>query len=117
MPAGKAVHHVEPLAGVEVIDGTLAVHLEAVLVHREIHRPPPHVVFRGGMFDHALVLRRAAGLCAGVSAQRAGVGDGGPRLVADGVLVENGVREVAVDVFDGDAVGREVEAVDAGAHG
>ena len=67
--------------------GALAVDGEGVRVARDVHRPPPDVLLRVRMFDDALVLGRAAGLCPGVGDERAVLGDAGVLLVADGVLV------------------------------
>ena len=118
MPTCEGVDDIKTLAGVEVVDGAFAIELKAAFVHRHVDRPPPHVLLRVGVPDHALILRRAAGLCAGVSDQCAGVGDGRTGLVADGMLIEFGGREVAVDDFHRDAVRREIEWRRArGAHG
>ena len=109
IPAGEAVETVEPLACVEVVERALAVDRERVLVERDVHRPPPDVVLRCGILDDALVLRRAAGLHAGVGDERAVLGDARVLLEADRVLVERARREVVVDLGDGEAVSGEVE--------
>ena len=56
------------------------------------------------MLDDALVLRRAAGLGAGVGDERAVLGDARVLLVTNRVLVERARRQVAVDLGDGEAV-------------
>ena len=109
VPAREAVEAVEPLARVEVIERALAVDFEGVRVARDVHRSPPDVVLRVGMLDDALVLRRAAGLRAGVGDERAVLRDARVLLVADRVLVERARRKVVVDFGDGEAVGGEIE--------
>ena len=104
IPAGEAVEAIEPLARVEIVERALAVDLEGVLVARDVHRPPPDVVLRGGMLDDALVLRRAAGLRAGVGDERAVLRDARVFLETNRVLVERARREVVVNFGDGEAV-------------
>ena len=69
------------------------------------------------MLDDALVLRRAAGLRAGVGDERAVLRDARVLLEADRVLVERARREVVVDLGDGEAVGGEIEGGGCRAHG
>ena len=70
-----------------------------------------------GMLDDALVLRRAAGLGAGVGDERAVLRDARVFLETDRVLVERARREVVVDFGDGEAVRGEVEGGGCRAHG
>ena len=109
VPAGEAIEAVEPLARVEVVEGALAIDFEGVLVAWDVHRTPPDVVLRRGILDDTLVLRRAAGLRAGVGDKRAVLRDARVLLVAYRVFVERAGREVAVDFSYGEAVFGEIE--------
>ena len=62
-----------------------------------------------GCFDDALVLRRAAGLCARVGDERAVLRDAGVLFVPDRMLVERAGREVAMDRRNGEAVAGKIE--------
>jgi hypothetical protein len=57
VPSCETVEAVKSLACVEVVERTLPVDLEGVLVEGDINRPPPNIVLRGGILDYALVLR------------------------------------------------------------
>ncbi|KAG5459155.1 MAG: hypothetical protein BJ554DRAFT_478 [Olpidium bornovanus] len=88
--AGKAVEDVETVAGVEVVDGTLAVDHEGVFVELGVHRAPPHVVTRHAVLHDSLVAGTPAGLVARGGDQSAGRGEEGARLVPQSVLVKDG---------------------------
>ncbi len=60
---------------------------------------PPHGVLGRRVDDGVLVLRRTAGVMAGLGAERA-AGDDGRLAVADRVLVERGCGEVPMDRFE-----------------
>ncbi len=108
IPAGEAVEAIEPLARVEVVERALAVDLEGVLVERNVHRSPPDVVLGFGVLDDALVLRRAAGLRAGVGDEGAVLRDARILLEANRVLVERAGRKIVVDLGDCETVDRKV---------
>ena len=109
IPAREAVETIEPLACVEVVEGALAVDLERVFVERDVDRPPPDVLLRGGMFDDALVFGRAASLHAGVGDKRAVLRNARVFLEANRVLVERAWRKVVMDLRYGQSVGGQVE--------
>ena len=111
IPAREAVEAIEPLARVEVVERALAVDLEGVRVARDVDRAPPDVVLRVGMLDDALVLRRAAGLRAGVSDERAVLRDARVFLEPDRVLVERTRRQVAVNLAHIEFVGLKIESL------
>lgn len=95
VPAGETVEDVDVLTGVEVVDGTLTVDLEGVLVEGNVDRAPPDVVLGGLLVDDTLVLGRTAGLLAGEVDQSSGRGDDGT-LVDDGILVKGSDGGVAL---------------------
>lgn len=97
IPSGKAVEDVDVVAGIEVIDGTFAVNLECVLVHLNVDRAPPDVIFTRLFVDDALVLGAPAGLLTGEVDERTGGGDDGA-LVFDGIFVELGGGGVALEL-------------------
>lgn len=70
IPAGVTVKDVDKLAGVEVVDRTLTVDLERVLVHLDVDGTPPDVVLGGLFIDDTLVLGRTTSLLAGKVDQR-----------------------------------------------
>lgn len=96
--ASEAIKDVDVLAGVQVVDGTLAVDLERVLVHLDVDGTPPDVVLARLLKDDTLVLGRATGLLPGEVDQGSRGGDDGA-FVADGVFVELRDRGVALDVL------------------
>ena len=84
--AGERVDDVE-VAAAEVLDGLLAQPVEVRLRDLGVDVPPPDPVLGAGLADDELVLRRAAGVLAGVHVERAALGN--PPLAAlDGVVVE-----------------------------
>ena len=109
VPAREAVEAVHPVAGVEVVQGALAVDGKRLVVERDVHRPPPDVGLRVRMPDDALVLGRAAGLRPGVGNEGAVLGDARVLLVADGVLVEPARWKIMVNLPDRDPVCLEIE--------
>ena len=111
VPAGEAVEAVQALAGVEVVLGAFAVDRKRLRVERDVHRPPPDVLFRSRVLDDPLVLGRPAGLGARVGDQRAVVGDAGILLVTNGVLVERAQRQVAVNLGHRQFVVFQVECI------
>ena len=104
VPAGEAIEAIEAFARVEIIDRPLAIDVERVRLHGNIHRTPPDIGFGLGMADDPLVLRRATRLDAGVCHQRAVLGDTGILFVPDRVLIERAWREVVMDLVHGDPV-------------
>jgi hypothetical protein len=62
IPTGVAVGDVQPLVGVEVVDGPLQVDQEVVLLERDVDGTPPDPVSRIRMNGDTLVARAAPGL-------------------------------------------------------
>ena len=94
IPAGKAVDHVEPFPGIQVVEGPLAVDQERVLVERNVDGAPPDVFLAFRVFDDALVGRAASRLGAGGAGQRPAADDGRPGIVAHRLLVEHRRRRI-----------------------
>ena len=110
IPSRETVETVEPLARVEVIERALAVDFKRVLVERDVHRPPPDILLRRGILDHALVLRRPASLHAGVGDKGAVLGDARVFLETNRMLVECARRKVVIHFCDGETMLAEVES-------
>eukprot|EP00967_Tisochrysis_lutea_P157851 scaffold321349_cov30-Tisochrysis_lutea.AAC.2 len=62
VPARVSVDHINPVLGVEVVDGSLSVDHVRLLRQLDVDSPPPDVVDRSRLLDDALVLGRAARL-------------------------------------------------------
>lgn len=77
VPSSIAVKDIDELAGVEVVDRTLAVDLERVLVHLDVDRAPPDIILGGLLVHDTLVLGRTTGLLAGEVDQSTRRGDDG----------------------------------------
>src|SRR5579864_6745551 len=103
MPASKRVNDVNPFAGIEIVDGALAVDVENLFVHGKIQLSPPHVLFGIRFLDDPLILRRASRLGAGIGNESARISDGRTGLVTNGVLVKQRGGRIAKDSLDGDA--------------
>lgn len=97
LPTGEAVKDVDVLAGVEVVDGTLSIDLEGVLVHLDIDGSPPDVVLGGVLEDDSLVLWRSTSLLTGEVDQCAVAGNDSS-LLGDRILVQCSNRSVALEV-------------------
>ncbi len=97
VPACETVKDIDVVTGVEVVDGTLTVDLEGVLVHLDVDGAPPDVVLGGLLVDDTLVLGRTTGLLTGVVDQGTGGRDDGT-LLLDGVLVKLGNGSVTLEV-------------------
>ena len=95
VPAGETIKDVDVLTGVEVVDRTLTVDLEGVLIEGNVDRAPPDVVLGSLLVDDTLVLRRTAGLLAREVDQSARRRDDGT-LVDDGILVKGSDGGVAL---------------------
>src|SRR5262249_37742211 len=85
---------------VQVVERALAVDGEGVGVERDVHWPPPDILFRLRMFNDALVFGRATGLGARIRDQRAVFGDARVLFVTDGVFVERARGKVTVHLAD-----------------
>ena len=109
IPAGETVEAIQAFPRVEVVESALAIDFEGVLIARDIHGPPPDVLLGCGILNHALVVRRTAGLRTGISDERAIVRDAGVFLIMNRVHVELARREVAVNFGDRETVGGEIE--------
>lgn len=95
VPPGEAVEHVQLVLGVQVVDGALAVDQEGVFAQLDVDGAPPHVLAGALLLHDALVLGAAPRLGARAHHQRARVGNEGPRLVLERLLVQDGDRRVA----------------------
>lgn len=116
VPARKPVKDVDILAGVEVVDGPLAVDLERVLavefssdasrmakdsLHLDVDGAPPDIILAGLLVDDALVFGRTAGLLAR-EVDQGPVGRDDRALVEDRVLVQAGNGGIALVVVSAD---------------
>jgi hypothetical protein len=88
IPSGEAIETVKALTRVEVVLRPLAIDIKGTRIQRDVHCAPPNVILRGGILDDALVLRRAAGLQAGVGDERAILRDTCVFLIADRMFVK-----------------------------
>src|SRR5207237_2747595 len=80
----------------EVGDELVAQATELRLLERLVDAPPPDPALRSGLADDELVLRRAAGVAAGVDDERPALGK--PALAAEeGVRIEEGGGRLPVD--------------------
>ena len=94
--AGERVDDVEVVAAADVRGHLLAQPLEVLLRDLGVDVAPPDPLLRAGLPDDELVLRRAAGVLAGVDGERAALGE--PGLAArERVRVELRRRRVPVD--------------------
>ena len=84
------------VAAAEVRDGLLAQPIEVLLGDLGVDVAPPDPVLRARLADDELVLRRAAGVLAGVHIERATLGDP-PLSALDRVVVEERGRRVPMD--------------------
>ena len=108
VPAGEAVEAVEPLAGVEIVDGPFAVDGEAVRLERHVDGAPPDVCFGRGMADDPLVLGRAAGLRAGIGDQGPGIAQTRSRIESDRFFVKLRDRRIAGHILDRHAMSKQI---------
>lgn len=97
VPAGVTIKDVDVLTGVEVIDSSLAVDLESVLVELDVDWTPPDVLGTGLFVDDTLVLGRTTGLLAREVDEGTLGGDDGS-FVQDGVFVERSDGSIALVV-------------------
>ena len=88
IPSGEAIETVKTLMRVEVVLRPLAIDIKGMRIQRDVHSPPPNVILRDGILDDALILRRAAGLQAGVCDERAVLRYACVLLVADRMFVK-----------------------------
>ena len=113
IPASVAVEDVYEFAGVEIVDGTLAIDFEGVwrrlsgkrgnvrqltLVHLNVDGAPPDGVLAGLLKDDALVLWTSAGLLARKVDEGTRRGDDGA-FVPNGIFIELGRRGIAFQVY------------------
>jgi hypothetical protein len=101
IPASEAIKDIETLTGVEVVDSTLVVDQEGVLSHLGVDRAPPDILGGRLLIDNTLILGRATSLLSGRGDKGTSGGDGGTRLVAEGILVELSDGGVAEEVDAG----------------
>jgi hypothetical protein len=90
VPSRVAVHDVDAVPRVEVVDRAFAVDLPHLWSHGLVDGPPPDVVLGAGLLDHALVQRRPARLGSRVGSQRARGRDGRTGLINQGIFVQGG---------------------------
>jgi hypothetical protein len=105
--AGEGVDDVEVAVG-EVGRDLGAKAVEAILLERPVHIAPPDALLGGRLPHDELVLRRAAGVAAGVDDERPALGEHA-LAPAQRVRVEDGRGQVPVNPAAGfDAVGGQV---------
>jgi hypothetical protein len=93
--AGEGVDDVD-VAGIETTDELAAEAVEVILVDRLVDSPPPDPLFRLGLADDELVLRRAARELARVDDERSPFGET-PLTAEQCVRVEQRRRRLPVD--------------------
>ena len=111
IPTGVTVGDVQPLAGVEVVDGPLQVDQEVVLLERNVDGTPPDLVSRIRMNGDSLVARAASRLGARGDDQGPGIGDRRTPVVIQGLLVELSRCDVAQDSSNLDVVISQIDVV------
>lgn len=97
VPSSEAIEDVYIIAGVQVVDSTLSVDFESVLVHLDIDRTPVDVILAAVFVDDTLVLGTAASLLSGKVDQGSRGGDDGT-LVLDGIFVQLSHARVSLEV-------------------
>mmetsp|Transcript_83650 Transcript_83650/g.269599 ORF Transcript_83650/g.269599 Transcript_83650/m.269599 type:complete len:474 (+) Transcript_83650:729-2150(+) len=100
VPTAIAVHDVQALARVQVVDRPFSVGQEGLVLELDIHLAPPHVIGRRLLENDALVQRRTAGLLATLHCQGARGNDGAAVLVAKSLLIQDARRGVVEDLVD-----------------
>jgi hypothetical protein len=55
VPSRETIKTIKSFTRVQVIESALPVDLEGVFIKRDIHWPPPNILLRRGILDHALV--------------------------------------------------------------
>lgn len=98
IPTGESIEDVDVFSGIQVVDSSLSVDLEGVLVHGNVDTArPPNVVLGGLLVDDSLVFGGSTGLLAGeVDESTVGRDDGA--FVQDGVFVQGSDGSVSLDV-------------------
>lgn len=98
IPTCVSIKDVDVFSGIQVVDSSLSVNLEGVLIHGNVDAArPPNVVLGGLLVDNSLVLGGSTGLLSG-EVDKSTVGGDDGAFVQDGVFVQSGDGSVSLDV-------------------
>ena len=109
IPTSVCIHNVQMIPSIEIVNCTLAIDLENVVINIDVDRTPPNIIFGVLVADNSFVRRRTSSLGTGIRNQGSRIRDDGAFIKKNGFLVKSCWRKVASNIFDLDAILIEVQ--------